>query len=119
MRYCAWFVSWYSSISRCVNTSCQRSRTSSKRSSRSTVRTSRSSKSIAFDWCSRRSYSSKTSATVCSKKPPTCSLNSAAETRRFFSAEMREWMPRGGNRFGSRSSSSRHERTSRTWSAWS
>ena len=69
MRYCAWLVSWYSSISRCVNTSCQRSRTSSKRSSRSTVRTSRSSKSIAFDWCSRRSYSTKTSATVCSKKP--------------------------------------------------
>ena len=88
MRYCAWFVSWYSSISRCVNTSCQRSRTSSKRSSRSTVRTSRSSKSIAFDWCRRCSYSSKTSATVCSKKPPTCSLNSAAETSRFFSAEI-------------------------------
>ena len=28
------------------------------------------------------------------------SRNSAAETRRFFSDEMREWMPRGGKRFG-------------------
>ena len=36
MRYCAWFVSWYSSTSRWLNAPCQRSRTSSKLSSSST-----------------------------------------------------------------------------------
>ena len=49
-----------------------------------------------------------------------CSRGTAsAETRRFFSDEMREWMPRGGKRLGSRPSSSRHALTTRTWSAWS
>ena len=44
---------------------------------------------------------------------------SAGEISWFFALEICEWMPRGVNRFGSRSSSSRHCFVSRIWSAWS
>ena len=53
-RYCARFVSWYSSTITCWKPVAYRSRTSSNISNRSTQRNSRSSKSIAFiEWIRR------------------------------------------------------------------
>ncbi len=80
---------------------------------------SMSSKSTAFEENSRCWYSSYTSATVWSKNEATRSLYIAGDTSSFFAFEIAACTPRGTKRFGSRSRSSRHCLTSRTWSAWS
>ena len=65
----------------------------------------------------RFSYSSYTSAAVCSKKELTRSRYAAASSSWFFAREICDLIARGANRFGSIDSSSRQRRTSRTESA--